>query len=136
MSLNERDQLRNTILTAWRKHKENLALEPLEAQIVAIIEMHPEYHDFFTHPENASETDFPGTNPFLHLGLHLSIREQVSTNRPKGIADIYFALCKKSGDAHLAEHAMLECLGLILWDASLSGKMPDEALYLESLRKL
>jgi hypothetical protein len=31
---------------------------------------------------------------------------------------------------------MMECLGKVLWQAQLSRTMPDEAAYLECLRKL
>ena len=76
------------------------------------------------------------TNPFLHMGLHLAIREQVSTNRPAGIASVHRSLAVKLGDVHEAEHAMIECLGQALWQAQRSGLPPDEAAYLESLRRL
>jgi predicted RNA polymerase sigma factor len=76
------------------------------------------------------------TNPFLHMGLHLAIREQVSTNRPAGIASVHRSLAAKLGDVHAAEHAMIECLGQALWQAQRSGLPPDEAAYLESLRRL
>jgi hypothetical protein len=70
------------------------------------------------------------------MGLHLAIREQVATNRPQGIADIHRALTARMGDAHAAEHAMLERLAEIMWEAQRSGRAPDEAVYLERLRAL
>jgi predicted RNA polymerase sigma factor len=76
------------------------------------------------------------TNPFLHMGLHLAIREQVSTNRPAGIAAVYRSLAAKLGDVHEAEHVMIEALGQALWQAQRSGLPPDETAYLESLRRL
>jgi hypothetical protein len=70
------------------------------------------------------------------MGLHLAIREQVATNRPAGIADIHGALSKKLGDAHKAEHAMLEALAETLWEAQRNNRAPDEQAYLERLRAL
>jgi hypothetical protein len=75
-------------------------------------------------------------NPFLHMGLHLAIREQVATDRPPGINEIHEKLSARLGDAHAAEHAMLEPLAEALWEAQRSGLMPDEQVYLERLRKL
>ena len=58
------------------------------------------------------------SNPFLHMGLHLAIREQVATDRPAGIAGVHASSCARPGDAHEAEHRMIECLGEAMWRAS------------------
>lgn len=136
MTTPDRDELRNVFFTAWRKHKEHLPVEPLEAQIIELILSHPEYHEMLTHPETYQAADFAETNPFLHLSLHLAIREQISTNRPAGIVQVYENLCRSYQDYHVVEHKMLECLGQVLWDAQQSGRMPDEQYYLECLRRI
>jgi hypothetical protein len=76
------------------------------------------------------------TNPFLHMGLHLGIREQVATDRPGGIAKIHRELTARLGDPHAAEHRMIDCLAETLWEAQSTNRAPDEALYLERLRRL
>ena len=76
------------------------------------------------------------TNPFLHMGLHLGLREQVATDRPQGIATIFSTLASKLGDPHDAEHRMIECLAETLWEAQRDGRPPDEVLYLERLRRI
>ena len=73
-------------------------------------------------------------NPWLHMGLHLAIREQVATNRPAGIAEVHASLRQAAGGAHEAEHRMLEVLAEQLWEAQRGGKPPDENAYLERLR--
>ena len=75
-------------------------------------------------------------NPFLHLGLHLALREQVGTDRPPGIASLTRSLLLRHGDGHAVEHLMMQCLGEFLWDAQRQGRAPDEAAYLERLRAL
>src|SRR6187455_2314031 len=40
----DRSSLRRMYVDAWRKHREQRVLEPLEAQIVALVGEHPEYH--------------------------------------------------------------------------------------------
>jgi hypothetical protein len=123
---------------AWQKHREGLPMSPLEAQITAVIESHPEYHGDVT-SDNLDRDYTPDggqTNPFLHMGLHLSIREQVATNRPAGIAGIHESLTAKTSDAHAAEHQMIECLAETLWDAQNQNAPPDEQKYLERLRRL
>jgi hypothetical protein len=135
-----RDQLRRMYLDAWLKFTQRVPLEPLEAQVVAVIAEHPEYVGWLESGEDALTAEFTPEggrqNPFLHMGLHLAIREQVATNRPAGIAEIHQALSKRMGGSHAAEHAMLERLAEALWEAQRAGRMPDEQVYLEKLRAL
>ena len=127
-------------LEAWRKFSAKQPLEPLEAQLAAVIVEHPEYLAWIEAGDAAIAAEFTPEsgrqNPFLHMGFHLALREQVVTDRPKGIADVHQKLAKKMGDAHAAEHAMLEPLAETLWEAQRNNRMPDEQAYLERLRKL
>jgi hypothetical protein len=133
----DRNELRKMYADAWQKRGDNLELSPLEAQIAAVIAEHPEYHDAVTGDLDQDFSVERGkTNPFLHMGLHLGIREQVATNRPDGIAAIFRDLAQKSGDAHKAEHAMIDCLAETLWAAQKQNRPPDEAQYIERLRRL
>ena len=134
----DRNELRQMYFDAWRKSQTGAMLSPLEAQIATVIEDHPEYQQLMTDAVvDAAFTPEEGqTNPFLHMGLHLAIREQVATDRPPGIAAIFNSLLVRTGDAHDAEHKALECLAETLWEAQGANAMPDEAAYLERLRKL
>jgi len=135
-----REQLRQSYRDAWRKYSAHLPLEPLEAQLAAVIAEHPEYVPLLEAGAQALTADYTPEggrqNPFLHMGLHLAIREQVATGRPAGIAQIHQTLTRRLGDAHAAEHAMLEPLAEVLWEAQRSGRMPDEERYLERLRAI
>ena len=134
----DRNELRKMYADAWRKRCNEQPLTPLETQIADVVEMHPEYHaDVSSEDLNRDYTPDGGqTNPFLHMGLHLGIREQVSTNRPAGIAAIYQALAASKGDVHVAEHEMIECLAETLWEAQSQNQPPDEHKYLERLQQL
>jgi Domain of unknown function (DUF1841) len=135
-----REQLRRMYAEAWRKYNARLPLEPLEAQIAAVIAEHPEYAPLLESGAPALSADYTPEdgreNPFLHMGLHLAIREQLATDRPSGIGRFHQALCRRLGDAHAAEHVMLEALAETLWEAQRSGRIPDEQRYLERLRAL
>lgn len=135
-----RDELRRRYLEAWRKHRERQPLEPLEAEIAAVIADHPEYVAWLESGEDVLDADFTPAggheNPFLHLALHLAIREQVTTGRPRGIARVHENLARQLGDAHAAEHAMMEPLAQTLWEAQRSGVMPDEEIYRQRLERL
>jgi hypothetical protein len=134
-----RDELRRRYVNAWRRHREGLPLEPLDAQIADIVALHPEYHALLESTEGAAQ-DFTveqgRSNPFLHMGLHLAIREQVGTRRPPGIELVHQQLTRLLGNAHAAEHRMIEVLAEALWEAQRAGRAPDEQRYLERLRGL
>ena len=135
-----RSGLRRLYVEAWRKHRAGLPLEPLEQQIADVVADHPEYHSILADESMAIALDFSPesgeSNPFLHMGLHLAIREQSSTDRPAGIRAIHAGLTRLLADRHEAEHRMLERLGEALWRSQRSGLQPDETAYLESLRQL
>jgi hypothetical protein len=76
------------------------------------------------------------TNPFLHLSLHLAILEQVTSDRPPGILAAFEQAARATGDAHAAEHRVMDCLAETLWEAQRSGLPPDEQAYLQRVRRL
>jgi hypothetical protein len=133
-----RDQLRETYRAAWRRFKQQHTLSPLDKQVIAVISEHPEYHVIVESAAADLANYSPRSgqlNPWLHMGLHLAIREQVATNRPAGIAELHAKLAATAG-AHEAEHRMLEVLAEQLWNAQRAGKAPDENEYLERVRTL
>ncbi len=134
----DRHELRKMYADAWNKQLAGRPLSPLEAQITAVVAEHPEYHDAVTGADLDRDYTPEGgqTNPFLHMGLHLGIREQVATDRPRGIAKVHQELTARYGDAHAAEHRMIDCLAETIWEAQNTNRAPDEALYLERLRRL
>jgi hypothetical protein len=134
----QRDALRRMYLEAWQRHQEGMPLTPLQAQVADVVALHPEYHALLS--PDALDRDWKPeqgqTNPFLHMGMHLALREQVSTDRPKGIRDVHVVLTRRHDSAHEAEHRMMEPLGAALWDAQRQGVAPDEQRYLAALRSL
>jgi len=136
----DRDQLRGMYLQAWAAHREGRPLEPLQAQIVAVIEQHPEYHRLLENADQAMGREYlpedGATNPFLHMGMHLAIREQVGTDRPAGIRALYQQSLMHTPDAHRLEHKLMDCLAEMIWQAQRDGVAPDEAHYLVCIKKL
>jgi len=134
-----RDEIRQVYLTVWDKMQHSKILEPMESVIADIIQLHPEYHSLLQQGETAQQTEFNpeagNTNPFLHMGMHIALHEQITTDRPSGIKQIHQNLSRKMGP-HDAEHAMMECLGQALWVAQRNNTMPDEMTYLECLKKI
>ena len=135
-----REQLRRVYVDAWRKHREAIPMEPLETQIADVIALHPEYHAMFERADAALDRDYSPeggqSNPFLHMGLHLAVRDQIATDRPAGIRNAFAAVVKRAGSEHEAEHQFIECLAETMWEAQRSGLPPDEAVYLQRLLRL
>jgi len=136
----DRNQLRQVYFQSWHKFKNKLPIEPMESLIGNLIQRHPEYHDFFNQSEDNQDKDFSPemgqTNPFLHLGMHISIQEQLGTQRPPELTTLYQSLCTKLGDAHEAEHKIMDCLGEMLWSAQRNNQPPNETTYIECIKKL
>ena len=126
----DREALREAWRTAWRRQLQGLPLEPLQAQMADLIALHPEYHQQFA--AGTTERD----NSFLHLALHLALREQLATDRPPGISAIHRQLSAAARATHAAEHRMIEVLAQTLWEAQRAGREPNEQQYLEALRRL
>lgn len=133
-------QLRQQFFDSWRKYKNDKMLTALERQVAEVILIHPEYHQLLGSPNSSIDKQYlpesGETNPFLHMSLHISIRDQVTTNNPQGITEIYNKLCHRLGDQHNAEHKMLECLASFMWEVQSQNKTPDMDVYLGNLRRL
>lgn len=133
-------ETRQIFFTSWNKYQHKEPLLPLEHEIVQVILAHPEYHHFLANPgkyhEHTYYPEFGETNPFLHMGLHLAVREQIATNRPVGIELAYKNLLKKYQNPLDVEHLMMEQLAECLWLSQKNNQPPDEVHYLNALTDL
>jgi hypothetical protein len=107
--------------------------------ITDVIGAHPEYQAIVSDKDAALAAAPDGSggaeNPFLHMGLHIAVREQVSIDRPPGVRDLHRLLQAQHGDLHHAEHVLMEALGETLWNAQRAGRPPDETQYLALARR-
>jgi hypothetical protein len=130
--------VRRFFCEAWRKEREGLVLEPMEALAAQWIAQHPEHHaDLADLNEALAATysvDTGRTNPFLHLSMHLTISEQCGIDQPRGIRQAVESLAAKRGSLHDAHHEVMECLGEMVWASQRSGQPPDGLAYLERVR--
>ena len=137
---NDRNQMRQIFVEAWRKQRDGVSMEPLEQMVVGIILEHPEYQALLTDPEQALAKEFPPeageSNPFLHMAMHISLQEQITTDRPAGSTGLYQRLTQRLGDVHEAEHQLMECLAGMLGEAQANQQMPDQQAYLECVKRL
>ena len=120
-----KDEVRRFFCDAWSKDRAGGVLTPLEALAADWIRQHPEYHEELADPGAATARDYSidegRTNPFLHLSMHLAIAEQLSVDQPPGIRAAYRRLVERTGDEHAAAHAVIDCLGEVVWSAQRAG---------------
>lgn len=137
----DRRQTREVFFRAWQRHREHQPLEDVEPLIVAVALRHPEYHALLESPIQMEDRDYlpesGQTNPFLHMGMHIAIEEQLALDQPRGIRAQYQRLRARLGDEHTVQHHIMECLGEWLWRAGRDGAAAaPETDYLNCLARL
>lgn len=137
----DRDRIRAYYVETWRKARAGEPLDATQRLVAAVIHDHPEYQPLLApDDQTAVARDFPSgdgqSNPFLHMGLHIALREQANADRPPGIRALIERLVAHLGDRLEAEHVLMEPLGETLWEAQRAGVAPDETAFLERVRAL
>lgn len=136
----DRNELRRFYLQAWHKARTGLPMAPMEQMVAEVVAEHPEYQPLLESGEQILGREYQPeegeTNPFLHMALHIALREQASTDRPIGVNSIHSALSRHFGDRTEAEHCMMDCLAEALWNAQRYNTLPDEAAYIACLESV
>jgi len=134
-----REQVRRFFFDAWRKYRDGAPLEGMETVAIEIAMLHPEYHPVLDSPDRYADQDYTPeggqTNPFLHMSLHMAVAEQIGIDQPAGVRAEFDRIAAARGDRHEALHAVLDCLGEVVWRAQRDHAPPDGEAYLECLRR-
>jgi len=134
-----RDEARLFLIESWRKRRARELLTPLEDLAAQLIAKHPEHHAVFEDGDTNRDKDYlpehGAINPFLHVMMHLTIEEQISIDQPAGIRAHFTRLTHQLESEHDAQHAMMECLTEMIWQAQRNGSAPDAAIYLSCLEQ-
>ena len=132
-----RDQVRQFFFDVWAKYRAGQPLAGAEQPALDAVLAHPEYHTMLDQPERYQDRDYlpeaGETNPFLHLSMHLAIAEQLSVDQPPGIRERYQRLLQQHDDAMAAQHAIMDCLGEMIWQVQRHQTAFDSAAYLRCL---
>ena len=132
-----RDQARQLFFDAWRKYQRREMLSAMEDIALEVILLHPEYQRVLEMPERFQHKDYlpemGDINPFLHMSMHVAVKEQLSIDQPSGIRQRFQRLLLKTGDEHIATHQVMECLAEMIWQAQRNQAAPDEIVYFECL---
>lgn len=132
-----RDQVRQFFFDLWAKYRAGQPLAGAQQPALDAVLAHPEYHALLDQPGRYRERDYlpeaGETNPFLHLSMHLALSEQLAIDQPPGIRERYQRLLQRQGDAMAAQHAAMECLAEMVWQAQRYQAAFDSAAYLHCL---
>jgi hypothetical protein len=135
----DRTSLRDMFISAWQDRQAGKPLDKQTLMVADVVAIHPEYHADLD-SSATRHRDYDGSdgqsNPFLHMAMHIAVREQLDIDRPPGVVKIHQQLTRRFDDVHAAEHQMLECLAEVLWDAQQAGKEPDIDDYVQALKRV
>jgi hypothetical protein len=137
-STSNRDTTREVFFRAWRNHREGKPLEGIERVLVQVALRHPEYHALLDDPAHGNRDYAPAlgeTNPFLHMGLHIAIEEQLTLGEPAGIREAFQRLMMQLPDEHEVQHRMMECLAECIYQMQQQRRDFDAAPYIECLAR-
>jgi hypothetical protein len=134
-----RDDVRRFFRDVLARKRDGHVLTSLETIAADWIERHPEYFPALA-PVAPGEPDpyeprDGAPNPFLHLSMHLSIAEQLAIDQPPGIKAAVDQLTRRLGSSHDAHHAVMECLGEMLWTAQRDHAAPDGEAYVRCVER-
>lgn len=130
----DRTKQRQFLARSWQKFNNKEPLEPLETLLASIIQIHPEYHDLINNVESDYFPEQGEVNPFLHINLHLALRDQLSINQPPGIKDAYDALLAKHKYEHAVEHMMMDCIAEMIFSSQKNNTPMDHQAYFQCIQ--
>lgn len=132
-----RDEARQLFFDTWRKYRQREILSGFETLALDVILLHPEYHAILDDAERYLTRDYSPeageTNPFLHMLMHIALKEQLSIDQPRGICERFLRIQQMTGDDHAAAHQVLECLAEMIWQSQRNQSAPDAAIYFACL---
>lgn len=132
-----REQARQFFFDTWRKYRQREMLSAMEDMALEVILLHPEYQAMLDDTERYHDKDYLpemcDTNPFLHMSMHIAIKEQISIDQPAGILKRFERLLKETGNEHDAMHQIMECLAEMIWQAQRSRSALDASIYFDCL---
>lgn len=119
---------RQLFYNAWQRHLAGQPLSEFDHGIVEVLRCYPEYIRAMR-PESIDVEG--GENPYLVLGAHMEVKEQIRLDRPAGIRSL---IAQSSKGIDYVESVMVELLVHTLKAAQLGNKPPDYKVYLSELR--
>ncbi len=122
---------RKVFYDAWMRHQERLALSEFDQRLIQVMLKYPQYTHCITPEEIPVEE---GLNPYVVMGAHLELSEQIALDRPQGVRKVFQDLVIRYDDQK-AEKMMLDVLLSVLSQSYQRSEVPDYQVYLQLLKK-
>lgn len=123
------NEYRVFFLQAWKKHLQGSKLSDLESQVRDVLLLYPQYISELNQDKTYPLED----NPYIQMGLHLTVWDQVRTNRPEGIRPWFLEACVANSQKEV-EQLMLMVLRQTVYVSYQAGNLPCEQKYLNILK--
>ena len=131
--------VRRFFCSVYAKAQTGQALEAIETIASLWMNEHPDYHAELADEAAALAAmevlEDGKSNAFLHLSMHLSITEQCSIDQPRGIRQAVELLTHRLDSLHDAHHAVMDCLGQMMWESQRAGRPPDGNAYIDCVQR-
>lgn len=133
----QQNDVRIFFFDVYDKYIKQQPLSALEVIALEVIQQHPEYLPIMKQKDRYLDYQYlpesGETNPFLHMSMHISIKEQISINQPFGIVEYYNKLLTKYQDEMVVEHHIMDCLGEMIWYSQKNQVPFDTNIYFTCL---
>ncbi|OYD14398.1 hypothetical protein CH333_02435 [candidate division WOR-3 bacterium JGI_Cruoil_03_44_89] len=132
-----RAQSRKIIHEIWVKLKKG---EPLEGEYKTIgkaLSEHKEYHNVWEFADviDGADYEIDGTNPFLHIILHSTVKNQIASNNPKEVRETFQRLQSKGLSKHEAEHVIGRAVAFEIFNITKNKEPFNKKRFLKELKK-
>jgi len=125
---------------AFRCLKQSLPFPPGYLPLIAeAMKQHPEFDPYWLSGETAfapQEIDGYIVNPLVHIGLHVAVEFQLSSDQPAEIRTTHKALLAKGLSPHEAVHQIARVWGNLYFRNIRRSEAFDEAIYVIELEQL
>ena len=133
-----REMSRSQIAELWQRGKGGKPLSDEDSVFYTVMCDHPEYSEIWDGAAELADrkVEIGGTNPFLHVSLHVVLEGQMATNNPPEASQALFRLMKSGMNRHESLHKIASVLSELIWETLHRTKPFDEQLYRRRLRSL
>ncbi len=129
---------REIIHSIWEKSESSVPLTAEEKRIAAVLRQHDRYENAWGEGNSAANgySDVKGSNPFLHIHVHLIIEKQL---RDGNLPELITAV-EKLTDRGMKRHEIIHSVGRVLLEEMynmMQERRPfDRSRYVEGLKNL
>ncbi|HHN74624.1 MAG TPA: DUF1841 family protein [Acidobacteria bacterium] len=122
---------RRAVREVWARRREKERMTPGEREVVAELERHEEFREFWEGREPDEDL-----NPFLHVQLHQVLEAQLRQGEPPEVAAALERLVAGGRERHDAEHEVMRVLLLAIGGVAQGSGKFDRDRYIRDLDRL